>query len=48
MGTVLAQDFQALGILVVVCQVTWQMIILIVPLAYVYFLVHGWDSNALI
>jgi hypothetical protein len=43
MGTVLAQGFQALGILIVVCQVTWQMIILIVPLAYVYFLVqvHG-------
>ncbi|KAG0583130.1 hypothetical protein KC19_3G111800 [Ceratodon purpureus] len=38
MGTVLSQGFQALGILVVICQVTWQMIFLILPLAYAYFL----------
>lgn len=37
-GTVLGQGFQALGILLVVCRVTWQMIFLIVPLAYVYIL----------
>lgn len=37
-GTVLSQGFQAFGILVVVCRVTWQMIFLIVPLASVYIL----------
>lgn len=38
LGTVLAQGFQALGILAVVCQVTWQMIVIIVPLTVVYIM----------
>lgn len=33
----LALCFTALGILVVVCQVTWQILILLVPLFYVYY-----------
>lgn len=46
LGTVLAQGFQALGILAVVCQVTWQMIIVIVPLSVVYimFQVCGFNN----
>lgn len=35
-GSVLAVLFSAVGILVVVIQVTWQILILIVPLAFVY------------
>ena len=33
----LAVCFTALGILVVVCQVTWQILFLLVPLLYVYY-----------
>ncbi|CAM6100625.1 unnamed protein product [Calypogeia fissa] len=36
LGVVLGQVSQALGILFVVCQVTWQLILLVVPLAYVF------------
>jgi hypothetical protein len=36
-GSVLAVSFSAVGILVVVIQVTWQILILIVPLSFVYY-----------
>jgi hypothetical protein len=36
LGTVLGASFQALGILFVVCQVTWQLIIIVAPLAVVF------------
>lgn len=36
-GAVLAVVFSAIGILVVVIQVTWQILILIVPLSFVYY-----------
>ncbi|KAG0586421.1 hypothetical protein KC19_2G089600 [Ceratodon purpureus] len=36
-GAVLAVVFSAIGILVVVIQVTWQILILIVPLSFIYY-----------
>ena len=36
-GAALAIIFAALGILVVVIQVTWQILFLIVPLAFIYY-----------
>ncbi|KAJ7294959.1 hypothetical protein O6H91_05G079100 [Diphasiastrum complanatum] len=35
-GVVLATAFQSLGVLVVVVRITWQMILIILPLAWVY------------
>jgi len=42
LGTVLSQGFQVLGILVVLCRVTWQLVFLILPLAYLYILFQGY------
>lgn len=36
-GSNLAVFFSTLGILFVVCQVTWQILFLVVPLGYVYY-----------
>jgi hypothetical protein len=36
-GSNLAVSFTAFGILFVVCQVTWQILFLVVPLGYVFY-----------